>query len=441
MKKRCAIVGIGNRAHSWLSGIVEQHPDKAELSGLCDLNIDRCRDVNDAYGTRAQVYTDYELMLSEVKPDLVIVVSPENHHAEHIARALDAGCDVATEKPLCTTGEDAVAILDAEKRNGRKIFMAFNYRHIPLCSKVKEIIRNGVIGRPVSMDLTWYLDYKGHGGSYFRRWHRKKEISGGLLITKASHHFDLANWWMDDIPETVYANCALNFFGPGKNPYQGERCCTCQHGDKCEWYTDVCVTDRTEELSRELGYRVKGVRGYIRDYCPFGEEVDIYDTMAVSVRYKNGGILNYSLNASVPFEGWNMAINGTNGRLETKITDNKPLRGWQQHYEIVAPDGSLLAKKGYSITSWPKTYTIHVMPHDQVAYEVGISNIAEGHGGGDFRIFDAVFAGKLPEDNSLNIFASAINGALSTAIGSAGNRSAETGTSVNLKELLGEWVQ
>lgn len=61
--------------------------------------------------------------------------------------------------------------------------------------------------------------------------------------------------------------------------------------------------------------------------------------MAVMVRYKNGAILNYTLNASVPFEGWNLAINGTKGRFESKITDNKPSPGWQERYQIVGSDG------------------------------------------------------------------------------------------------------
>ncbi len=430
--KRCAIVGIGNRAHSWISGIVEQHPEAAELAGLCDPNLDRCKDVNEAYGTKAPVYTDYDRMLAEVKPDLVIVVSPERYHREHIVRALDAGCQVATEKPLCTTIEDAQAIIDAENRNRRKIFMAFNYRHIPLCSKIRELVKKGAIGTPVSMDLTWYLDYHGHGASYFRRWHRLMKESGGLLITKACHHFDLANWWMDDVPATVFAFGERRFFGAGNNPYVGERCRSCPHSKDCKWHTDVCVKDRTEELSRELGYRVKGVRSYVRDYCPFGKDVDIFDTMSVSVRYKNGGILNYSLNASVPYEGWNLAINGTKGRIESKITDNKPSPGWQARHQIVGPDGAVLKGKGYRVTDWPADYSVHVMPHEDDDYEVKLPNIADGHGGGDFKIMDAALADIYPEKDELDIFASAIHGARSTAIGAAANQSIASGQPVKI---------
>ncbi len=435
-KKRCAVVGIGNRAHSWISGIVEQHPDAAELVGLCDLNLDRCHDVNAVYQTAAAVYDDYDRMLAETTPDLVIVVSPDSFHCEHIVKALDAGFRVATEKPLCTTLEDAATILRAEQRSGTKVFMAFNYRHVPLCSKIRELLVRGAIGRPVSMDLTWYLDYKGHGASYFRRWHRHLRESGGLLITKACHHFDMANWFMDDVPATVFAQGTRRFFGAGHNPYVGTRCRDCVDAAKCAWYTDVCVKDRTEELSRELGYRVKGVRDYERDYCPFGDDVDIYDTMAVQVGYRHGGLLTYSLNASVPFEGWSLAINGTQGRIESKITDNKPSPGWQDRFQIVGADGALLKGKGCRITDWPAEYRIHVMPHDADDYEVKQSNIAEGHGGGDARIFAAALADIYPERDELSIFASAIHGARSTAIGAAANQSIASGLPVRLDELL-----
>ena len=193
---------------------------------------------------------------------------------------------------------------------------------------------------------------------------------------------------------------------------------------ECEWYTDVCTNDRIEELSSQLGYRVKRVRNYIRDYCPFGTEVDIYDTMALTCEYTNGGILNYSLNASVPFEGWNLAINGTNGRIESQITDNKPRKGWQQEMRIVSPDGKVFDGTGnWHISNWPADYSIHVMLHDKPAFEVKEPNITEGHGGGDFKLFDYVFADKLPENDEIGVMASAIDGAYSSAIGAAANLS------------------
>ena len=433
-RKRCAIVGIGHRSHSWIPQIVDTYKEQAELVALCDPMIQRCHDVNGYFGASAACYDNYDKMLKEIKPELVIVVTPEHVHTECIVKALDAGCEVATEKPLCTLAEEAVRILDAEKRSGKKVFMGFNYRHIPLCSKIKEVILSGAIGTPVSADLAWYLDYKGHGASYFRRWHRIMAKSGGLLITKATHHFDLANWWIGDRPESVFARASLNFFGKGKGKFKGTRCRDCAHKTECEFFYDIKDFERKK---LELGYKINIVRDYEGDGCVFSDEIDIYDTMAVMVRYKNGAVLNYSLNASVPFEGWNLAINGTKGRLESKITDNKPSPGWQERHQIVDSDGKLLKGKGYRVTDWPAEYSIHIMPHDGDDYQIKLPNIADGHGGGDYKIFDALFKGTLKDGDPLGIYASAIDGVSSMIIGAAANQSALSGQPVAMKNILG----
>ena len=58
---------------------------------------------------------------------------------------------------------------------------------------------SGGIGEITGVDFRWYLD-RVHGADYFRRWHRRKDKSGGLLVHKATHHFDLVNWWLASTP-------------------------------------------------------------------------------------------------------------------------------------------------------------------------------------------------------------------------------------------------
>ena len=126
-----------------------------------------------------------------------------------------------------------------------------------------------------------------------------------------------------------------------------------------------------------------------------------------------------------------MPLSATNSR--SAITDNKPSPGWQEKYQITGPDGKLLKGKDYRITDWPADYSIHVMPHDEDNYEVKLPNIADGHGGGDFKIMDAALADIYPETDELDIFASAIHGARSTAIGDGANRSIATGNPVDIR--------
>ncbi len=434
---RCAISGIGHRSHSWISALAGSYSDCVKITALCDPVLKRCEDADQGYALNANLYSDYDRMLAEETPELVIITSPDHVHAEQIVKAFRKGCEVASEKPMCLTQEEADAILTAERDSGKKLFMGFNYRHIPLCHKIREILLRGEIGRPVSMNLTWYLDYRGHGASYFRRWHRLMEKSGGLLITKAAHHFDLANWFFNDVPKNVYANCSLNFFGKSGGKMGAKRCRDCAEGSRCGFYYDIADIER---LSRELSYKAGYVHGYDGDHCVFSEDADIYDTMALLVRYRNGGLLSYTLDASVPFEGWNLAINGTGGRLESGITDNKPLPGWQEHFQMVDTSGRLIGKMGGRITSWPSEYTIHVMPHTGVDKLYRVPNLADGHGGGDFRIFDALFRNHGSGNDPAGAFADAFDGMASMMIGWGANRSARTGEPVSL-DSLEKWMK
>ena len=97
---------------------------------------------------------------------------------------------MVTEKPLTVDELRCQAILNAQARTGRRLNVSFNYRYAPRNAAVKELITSGAIGDVLSVHLEWLLDTQ-HGADYFRRWHRDKRNSGGLMVHKASHHFDL----------------------------------------------------------------------------------------------------------------------------------------------------------------------------------------------------------------------------------------------------------
>ena len=163
-------IGAAVRAGLDVSGVVTGHPDELER------------------------------VISETRADRVIITSPDYTHAELIVRALDAGVDVVVEKPLTINPESTRQIAEAVERSGRQVVVTHNYRYSPRNSGLKEVIKNGSIGTPLSVTFEWVLD-TAHGADYFRRWHRDKANSGGLLIHKASHHFDLVNWLLADAPD------------------------------------------------------------------------------------------------------------------------------------------------------------------------------------------------------------------------------------------------
>ena len=403
--RRYALVGCGLRGLTmYAAPLVREYADVASLVGLCDVNRVRMAYCNEALGTAIPTFTSFDELLAQTKPDAVIVASMDATHHAFIIGALEAGCDVITEKPLTVDEEKCRAILAAEERSGRTVTVTFNYRYIPHHTRIRELLAQGAVGRVHSVDFHWYLDTR-HGADYFRRWHRRLSNSGGLLVHKASHHFDLINWWLDTEPVEVFAWGERVFYGPTRAE-RGERCLTCQHTASCKFYYDL---NRREYLKR-LYLEAESEDGYQRDGCVFSDEIDIYDTMAATVRYANGALMSYSLNAFMPYEGYRLAVNGDRGRLEADLLERAPGRSDLPRLEI------------------------RLAPHFQPAQVVEVPAERDGHGGGDRRLCEALFRGGTADPFGHR--ASSWAGALAMLTGVAGNRSIEWGRPVTLEELV-----
>ena len=207
---RYAVVGTGSRAAMYIDALSGPYAGVGSIIAFCDTNATRMayyEKVLEAAGAPAPVRyaaDRFGLLLQEHRPDAVIVTSPDHTHAGYVVAALGAGCDVIVEKPLTTTLASARAIADAVRAATASLVMTFNYRYSPRNSTLRQVIADGVIGDVTSVHFEWLLDTV-HGADYFRRWHRDKQRSGGLLVHKSSHHIARVNWWVDDVTATGYA--------------------------------------------------------------------------------------------------------------------------------------------------------------------------------------------------------------------------------------------
>lgn len=435
-KKRYAIVGTGGRVVMFLDPLASTFRDKSEIVGLCDINsvrltyhANRLRSKFGMGNIPTFPAEEFDRMLAEQRPDVVIVCTIDASHDEYIIRALDAGCDVITEKPLTTDSGKCTKIMEAVERTGKSVRVAFNMRWMPGASLVKQIIVDGVIGRVKSVVLEYTLDTK-HGADYFRRWHSEKDKSGGLLVHKSTHHFDLVNWWMDAIPETVFAFGNLAFYGRknaiarGQPELAGYARYTGNAPDTDPFKLDL----GNDVLLKELYLDAEKEDGYIRDRNVFREGIDIEDSLSVVVKYRNGALLTYSLTAFCPSEGFRATINGDKGRIEY-VTHFKShiIRGDNGSGN---GNGSAPAGKGKDTSQ-----KVIVHPLFEPPYEAPIP-IAEGsHGGGDPLLQNQMFGSALSRD-LINRDAGHEQGAASAAIGFAANQSINTESPVRVSDLL-----
>ena len=219
MRRRYAIVGTGGRSRMYYEALSTRYAESAELVGLCDVNQTRMdyvnRELTKGYGAPpvpTYRFDQFDRMVAEQRPQTIIVTSIDRTHHVYITRAMRLGCDVITEKPMTIDEAKCQEILDTIKETGRNLRVTFNYRYAPHNTKIRELLMEETIGEVYSVHFEWLLDTR-HGADYFRRWHRDKRNSGGLLVHKATHHFDLVNFWLASQPAIVFAMGDLMFYG------------------------------------------------------------------------------------------------------------------------------------------------------------------------------------------------------------------------------------
>lgn len=401
-KIRVAMVGTGIRGIGmWGIPVVKEFADTLEFVGLCDINAGRVTTAKKALGVNCNTFTDFDEMMQETKPEKLIVTTIDGTHHRFIIKGMEYGADIITEKPLTINETNCEAILEAEKRTGKKVTVTFNYRYSPHRQKIYELLREGVIGQITSADFHWYLDVY-HGADYFRRWHRLRQNSGSLLVHKATHHFDLLNWWLDSDPEEVVAFGALEFYGKN-NAFRHTHCRTCPHKTSCPFYFDI--TKNKEFM--QLYVANESFDGYLRDGCVFREDIDIFDKMSVQMKYANKVQVSYSLTTYSPYEGYRISFNGTKGKLDAWIKERQP---WNE----------------------PATDEIQVTTSFGKRTSYSLSNKEEGHGGGDVRLRKQVF---IPGDDPFRQSAGSRDGVMACLIGIAARNSIDSGLPVKIASL------
>lgn len=423
--KRYVVCGVSKRAMDmFIAPIVHTFSDRGELVGLLDVDAKRHQVCKQRFPELSDVPEyrpdEFDRMIRETKPDVAIVAGRDDTHVDYVVQGLKADLDVITEKPMATTAADCQRIVEAESQSNGRVTVTFNYRYNPIHMKIKELISSRRLGRVTSVDLNWYIDTF-HGSSYFQRWNRKRAFSGGLSVHKSSHHFDLVNWWIDQKPIEVFAYGALNYYGPEgeMNPRKanGRFCGTCEDQMNCRYYRRWNTRSENSQVADDhiAGMKQQGreeYTGYRPDQCIFDAEIDIEDTYTATVKYEKGALLSYSINFSCPYEGYRLAINGTEGRIETMeyhMPERVPFSVPEQTVDFFPLFGS--------------KEVIHVVKREG------------GHGGGDPALLEDLFLGEDPT-RPYPVLSGSRDGAYAVATGEAVWRSIEEHRPVRVEELL-----
>ncbi|MEX5303433.1 Gfo/Idh/MocA family protein [Kocuria sabuli] len=430
-RTRYLVVGTGHRCEMYVRSLLDDHADVAELVAVGDSNPGRAEHyrqlVQETWGVQAQVFDPAALTrtIREQAIDRVVITTPDATHADYICETLRAGADAVVEKPLTIDAEGCRRVTAAVEETGRHVVVTFNYRYSPRNTALKDVVQSGTIGTVTSVDFSWVLDTV-HGADYFRRWHRQKQNSGGLLVHKSSHHFDLVNWWLGDTPERVFASGGLRFYGRDNAEARARAGAPRPDGPAGDPFAlDLRADERLSRLYLDHQHH----DGYRRDQDVFSDGITIEDNLALVVDYARGATLSYSLNAHAPWEGYRVAVNGTEGRAELEVVERAavlPTSGGTP----VDPSVTAGADQGGARRHGER---LVVQRHWGAAEEVPIRRGAGSHGGGDRLLLADVFRG--PGEDPYGRPSGYRDGVAAVAVGIAGNRSLETGAPVRIADL------
>ena len=413
--RKVVIAGTGGRAiSSFIKPLSTEFGDDVKVVGLYDINPARIKAAQELSELDIPAFDSFETMLETTGADSVVVCSTDATHAEYVTKALDKGLDVFSEKPLCTTFEQVQAIRKSAENSSGTGMVTHNMRYSANEAMMKKMIQDGKLGKILHIQFAEYLD-RYHGADYFRRWHRKKENSGGLLLQKSSHHFDLMNWMADSKPIRITGLGKLAFYGKNGEKH-GERCSNCEHADTCELYADVFSKKDMVTLYKNAEHE----DGYFRDACVFGPEIDITDTINSSITYENGIEASYSLIAYASYEGMDVYVEGTKGRLDLHTRHNT---SWAVGHKEAGNNAGSLANDGENEDDLD---TLKFYTPDGKMQNMTQTKAEGGHGGSDPALRKMLFGPEVIPD-PLGQKAALEEGIQAVLVGIATNKSVELG--------------
>tara|TARA_B100000686_G_C16743435_1_gene948009 strand:- start:620 stop:1696 length:1077 start_codon:yes stop_codon:yes gene_type:complete len=183
---KVAILGCGRVAQHYNKIIKYENFEEIEVIAVCDIDQKKADDFSKFWN--CEKYSDYEKMLKEKKPDIVLILTYSGLHFEHAKTALESGVHVLVEKPITLFPNEADYLINLSKSKNLILEVAFQNRLNPSIDMLRKTIQNKRLGKIISANirLRWcrYQDY------YEDDWHGSWINDGGVTNQQAIHHID-----------------------------------------------------------------------------------------------------------------------------------------------------------------------------------------------------------------------------------------------------------
>jgi predicted dehydrogenase len=305
---RVVTAGIGLRAGHVLSTLKSAMPEM-QVVGYYDPQPTYLEMI----GTDTPRYPTVEAMLSDAKPDLFCVFSPNLFHLEHIRLGLEAGVQIFTEKPVVVSIEETLELARLLSIHGgaKRAMIGLVLRYSQHMVDLRAALAAGQLGKIVSLEANEHIGPY-HGAFFMRDWRRKVHYSGGFMLEKCCHDIDIYNMVTGSRPVRVASFGGRKSFLPENAP--------------------------SNNAEAQIFHVKKSVWESVDD--PFRSDGDIIDYQTAILQYETGASLAFHTNLNVPDEHRRFLVLGTHGMAEGDF-----VRGFLR---VTARDGRRLADHDYT---------------------------------------------------------------------------------------------
>jgi predicted dehydrogenase len=399
---RVVVVGAGNRGHIYASYALLR-PDRLQVVAVADPVAERARALGDRFGVKAEnLFESYQAVAARPQmADAAINCTMDQMHLPSSLALLDAGYHILLEKPIASSETEIRQIMDAAKRNRRKVMVGHVLRYAPFYQKIKQLLAAGTIGKIIALHSSENVAYAPYVTSFVRGPWNRSELTMPMILAKCCHDLDLIAWYLESTrPVRVGSFGGLTYFTE-KNAPEGSaaRCLDgCKIEASCPYSARKLYAERefiwpASKWGDEFQY------DHFPDYetrlkilattSPFGRCVwhcdnNVVDHQNVIAEFADGTTATHNMWCNTARPTRVMHLIGTDGEIEGDLTS--------QTIKIhrMSPRDKLI---------WT-TEELDVSVKESGAVPVGAVHITHGHGGGDGRLIEDFVSVALNEHGS-----------------------------------------
>jgi predicted dehydrogenase len=201
---RVGLIGTGMMGCEHLRNLMGL--DSVAITAVSDPNEEPLRWATKTLGDRANSvtqFTSHEELLASGLVDAVLVASPNYTHKSILDDILSTNIPVLVEKPMCTTVEDCISVVQAQQLRSAITWVGLEYRYMAPIAGLLQELRSGIIGNMKMMSI------REHRFPFLVKvdnWNRFSRNTGGTLVEKCCHFFDLMNLAVGSRPVRVMAS-------------------------------------------------------------------------------------------------------------------------------------------------------------------------------------------------------------------------------------------